>query len=163
MQPAIKLEVTVPHIILSLRGHQVADPVEAEQQHSSERLRILLPGRQSGTPPGQYSEFAPVLSHDQKERFRLFQVNDIIALGGRFLLQILRLYPTAQQQGKRTVGQLRPSDHLAFTIEFHRAEDSSGADQVDNARGLVPGLNSIVIYLNAEGKPVNYSIDGARS
>jgi len=161
VQPVIKLEVTVPHIVLSLRGH----PVEAEQQHSSERLRILLPGRQSSTSPGQYSEFAPALSHDQKERFRLFQVNDIVALGGRFLLQVLRMYPTSLPRGKRgeQVGQLRLSDHLAFSIEFHRAEDSSGADQVDNSRGLVPGLNSVVIYLDAEGKPRNFSIDGARS
>ena len=160
MQPVIKLEVTVPHIVLSLRGHQV----EAEQQHSSERLRILHPGRQSGTPPGQYSEF-PALSHDQKGRFRLFQAKDIVVQGGGFLLQILRLYPTSRLRGneEEQVGQLRLSDNLAFTIEYHHVEDSSGADQVDNARGLVPGLNSVVIYLDAEGKPCNYSIDGARS
>ncbi len=91
MQPVIKLEVTVPHIALSLRGNQVEERAEADQQDSSERLRILPLGQQSSTTSGQYSEFAPVLSHDQKGRFRLFQVNDIVAQGSGFLLQILRM------------------------------------------------------------------------
>ncbi len=66
MQPVIKLEVTVPHIALSLRGNQVEERAEADQQDSSERLRILPLGQQSGTTSGQYSEFAPALSYDQK-------------------------------------------------------------------------------------------------
>jgi len=165
VQPVIKLEVTVPHIALSLRGNQVEERAEADQQDSSERLRILPLGQQSGTTSGQYSEFAPALSHDQKGRFRLFQVNEIAAHGGGFLLQILRMYPASRQRRNRAeqVGQLRSSDNLAFTIEFRHAGDSLEAAQAHSSPKLMPGLNSVVIYLDAEGKPGNYSIDGAKS
>ena len=165
MQPAIKLEVTVPHIVLSLNGHQVENRAEADQQLPSEQLRLLPLGRQSGTTSGQYSEFTPAPSHDQIGRFCLFRLNNIVAQGGGFLLQILRMYPISRRQGNRReqVGQLRLSDNLAFTIEFCRAEDSPGVDQAHNSRGLVPGLNSVVVYLDAEGKPGSYSIDGVKS
>jgi hypothetical protein len=165
VQPVIKLEVTVPHIALSLNRHQVEDRAEADQQLPSEQLRLLPLGRQTGTISGQYGEFTPAPSHDQMERFRLFRLNNIIAQGGGFLLQILRMYPTSRQQGnmREQVGHLRLSDNLAFTIEFRRIEDSPGADQAHNSGGLVPGLNSIVIYLDTEGKPGSYSIDGVKS
>jgi hypothetical protein len=159
VQPVIKLEVTVPHIALPLSRHQVEDQAEADQQLPSEQLRLLALGRQTGTTSGQYDDFTPVPSHDQNGRFRLFRLNNIVAQGGGFLLQILRMYPSSRQQGNRReqIGQLRLSDNLAFTIEFRRA------DQAHNSRGLVPGLNSIVIYLDAEGKPGSYSIDGIKS
>jgi hypothetical protein len=165
VQPVIKLEVTVPHIALSLRGNQVEDWTEADQQLPSEQLRLLPLGRQTGTISGQYGEFAPVPSHDQNGRFRIFRLNNIVGQGGGFLLQILRMYPTSRQQGNRRggVGELRLSDNLAFTIEFRRTEDPPGADQAHNSRDLVPGLNSVVIYLDAEGKPGSYSIDGVKS
>jgi hypothetical protein len=165
VQPVIKLEVTVPHIALSLRGNQVEGRAEADLQHSSERLRILPLGQQSGTSPGQYGEFATTLSHDQKGRFRLFQVNNIVAQGGGFLLQILRMYPASRSQGNRReqAGQLRASDNLAFTIEFRHEGNLPEIAQAHSFPHLRPGLNSVVIYLDAEGKPGNYSIDGARS
>ena len=165
MQPVIKLEVTVPHIALPLSRHQVEDWAEADQQLPSEQLRLLPLGRQTGTTSGQYGEFTPTPSLDQKGRFRIFRLNNIIEQGGGFLLQILRMYPTSRQQGNRReqLGQLRLSDNLAFTIEFRRTEDSPGADQAHNSRGLVPGLNSVVIYLDAEGKPSSYSIDSVKS
>jgi len=165
VQPVIKLEVTVPHIALPLSRHQVENWAEADQQLPSEQLRLLPLGRQTGTTSGQYGEFTPVPSHDQNGRFRIFRLNNIVAQGGGFLLQILRMYPTSRQQGNRReqVGHLRLSDNLAFTIEFRRTEDSPGADQAHNSHSLVPGLNSVVIYLDAEGKPGSYSIDGVKS
>jgi hypothetical protein len=165
VQPVIKLEVTVPHIALPLSRHQVEDQAGADQQLPSEQLRLLPLGRQTGTTSGHYGEFTPAPSHEQNGRFRLFLLNNIVAQEGGFLLQILRMYPTSRQQGNRRerVGQLRLSDNLAFTIEFRRAEDSPRADQAHNSRGLVPGLNSVVIYLDAAGKPGSYSIDGIKS
>ena len=165
MQPVIKLEVTVPHIALPFSEYQLEGRAQADQQHPLERLRMLPLGQQNGTPSGQYSEFAPALPHDQKERFRLFQVNDIVAQGGGFLFQILRLYPASRLQGTRRkqAGRLRPSDHLAFSIEFRHASDSLEAAQAHSSPKLRPGLNALVIYLDAEGKPGNYSIDGTKS
>ena len=165
MQPVIKLEVTVPHIILSLNGRQIEDWAEAGQQVPSEQLCLLFPGRQTGTVSSQYTEFTPESSHEQNGRFRLFRLNNIVAQGDEFVLQILRMYPTSRQQGNRReqIGQLRSSDNLAFTIEFRRAEGSPGTDQAYNSHSRVPGLNRIVIYLDAEGKPDGYSIDSVKS
>ena len=165
MQPVIKLEVTVPHIALPLNGRQTEDRAEADQQLPSEQLRLLPLGWQSGTTSSQYSEFTPAPTYDQNDRFCLFRLKNTVAQGGGFLLQILRMYPALRQKGNRReqVGQLKLSDNLAFTIELRPTEGSLGTEEAHNSRVLVPGLNCVVIYLDAEGKPSSYSIDGVKS
>ena len=170
-EPVINLHITVPQIALPLskRRRQPA----GDQQHSTEQVRIVPLG--SDQQHERTGSDMPLTA--QKERFHLFQIKDIPAQGRTLLLQILRRYPVGNQQaqGERSEQseQLRLSDELALTIEVRRSSDlftSSEPSQPSQAEHttsispmLVPGLNAVVIFLDENGIPTNYSIDGAKS
>ncbi len=170
-EPVINLHITVPQIALPLskRRRQLA----GDQQHSPEQVRIVpLGSDQQHERTGSDMPLAV-----QKERFHLFQIKDIPAQGRTLLLQILRRYPVGNQQaqGERSEQseQLRLSDELALTIEVRRSSDlftssePSEPPQAEHTTSispmLVPGLNTVVIFLDENGIPTNYSIDGAKS
>lgn len=171
-EPVINLHITVPQIALPLskrRRQQAGD-----QQHSTEQVRIVPLGSSDQQHERTSSDMPLTV---QKERFHLFQIKDIPAQGRTLLLQVLRRYPVENQQaqGERSEQgeQLRVSDELALTIEVRRSSDlftSSEPSQPSQAEHttsispmLVPGLNAVVIFLDENGIPTNYSIDGAKS
>lgn len=185
VQPSINLEITVPHITLPLSKQHWQKGGDRDQQSTTEQVHIVSHALQAGADAGQHDEHVievPV-AKIQKERFHIFQVpalirltndatrlllssqvrrkeKDVAAQGHTFLLQILR--------GRRE--QMRPSDELAFTIEFQGTQDSPEIAQVEDTypAGLshispkaIAGLSTIVIFLDEKGKPGGYSIDGA--
>ncbi len=187
MQPSINLEITVPHITLPLSKQHWQKGGDRDQQFTTEQVHIVSPGLQAGANAGQHDEhiIEVSLAKIQKERFRIFQVSalirlandatrlllrsqarreekDVAAQGHTFLLQILR--------GRRE--QMRPSDELAFSIEFHGIQDSPEVARVEGTYPAGPshispkpiaGLSTIVIFWDEKGKPGGYSIDGAES
>jgi hypothetical protein len=162
VQPNINLEITVPHIPLSKQHWQEGG--DRDEQSTTEQVHIVFSGLQAGANAGQHDEqfIEASRARIQKERFHIFQVSNLAAQGHTFLLQILR--------GRRD--QIRPSDELAFTIEFHGIQDPpeiAGVEDTDPAGPAhiapkaIAGLSTIVIFLDEQGKPGGYSIDGAES
>lgn len=156
MQPGINLEITVPHISLSKQHRQKGG--DHDKQSTTEQVHIVFPGLQADQHDRQVIEAS--LARIQKERFHIFQVKNLAAQGHTFLLQILR--------GRRE--RMRPGDELAFTIEFHSTQGSPEIAQGTYPAGpahiapkVIAGLSTIVIFLDEEGKPGGYSIDGAES
>ncbi len=170
-EPVINLHITVPQFALPLskRRRQLA----GDQQHSREQVRIVPLG--SDQQHERTGSDMPLTV--QKERFHLFQIKDIPAQGRTLLLQVLRRYPVENQQaqGERSEQseQLRVSDELTLTVEIRRSSDLSTSSepsqpsQAEHTTSIpptfVPGLNTVVIFLDENGIPTNYSIDGAKS
>ena len=63
--------------------------------------------------------------------------------------------------------QLYATDAMAFSVKFRSSseivETSVAASTAISTPTLIPGLNRVVIYLNNEGTPAGYSIDGTES
>jgi hypothetical protein len=114
-------------------------------------------------------------------RFRMFRVGLPARQNQAFLLQIFRRYDwpnrlsrlTGAKRRKRNTanagganGQLCLTDELAFSLERCRTEQES-AEALSPASSPslipIPGLNRVVIFLDNEGTPCGYSIDGAES
>ena len=144
---------------LSRHHQQHAEDASAEdQQRYTEQVRILPLDALPNQREEHIAEVLPLTA--QTERFRIFQIKALSTQGRALLLQILRMYPATK------VEQLRLSDELAFMLEFRRAADApevSAAEHTHLPATLIPGLNSIVIFLDEAGTPTDYSIDGVKS
>jgi len=170
--PIINLEITVPRIALPLSKQRWQQVGDGDKQSTTEQVHIVPLGLHSGGNAGQRDERTAEISPAkiQKGRFHIFQVKDVAAQGRAFLLQILRPYKAGyvQERGDRRgqVEQFRPTDNLAFSLTFRSSSDPGEISQVERAYSssrVTPGLNAIVIFLDEEGKPGGYSIDGAES
>lgn len=175
----VRLEVTVPRIVLpqlhalhERRTH--AGPLDragAGQEHvrgkdeEGEQIRLLA---QELT---QFREQHPVIEATSRLihtlRFRLLQAT--MPVQGRvFGLQILRWRNWFSHDETRTASRgsddsLFVADELTFSLEFLRPQEPSPAVSSIPVSPFTAGLNQIVIFLDHDGIPVSYSIDGAES
>jgi|SRR5450755_1292691 len=176
----VRLEVTVPRIVLpqlhasnDSRTHTgQLDSVSAGQEQvrgkdneEGEQIRLLA---QELT---QFREQHPVIEATSRLihtlRFRLLQAT--MPVQGRvFGLQILRWRNMFSHHGTRTSGRESGdpwfvADELAFSLEFLRPQEPSPTVSSAPVTPFTPGLNQVVIFLDHDGIPVSYSIDGAES
>jgi len=157
--------------------------VEGRQDEELEQVRILPLGAQRDAPMPQRNE----QQHDivgeaspstaQEERFRTFRVKDVAAQGHALVLQILRRWTAGSQQRQSKATDDREqtwlSDEVAFTLEFRHTEVSQaepGGQQPRDAATVTPpgdqatlhpGVNQVLIFLDQEGIPNSYRINGA--
>lgn len=178
----VRIEVTVPRIVLpqlhaphERRTHTgQLDRASTGQEHvrgkdddEGEQIRLLA---QELT---QFREQHPVIEATSRLihtlRFRLLQAT--MPVQGRvFGLQILRWrnwfsHDRRQNRaaGRESDDSLFVSDELTFSLEFLRPQEPSPAVSSAPVTPFTPGLNQIVIFLDHDGIPVSYSIDGAES
>ncbi|HEV7234659.1 MAG TPA: hypothetical protein VGN15_00675 [Ktedonobacteraceae bacterium] len=176
----VRLEVTVPRIVLpqlhalhERRTHAgQLDRAGAGQEHvrgkdeeEGEQIRLLA---QELT---QLREQHPVIEATSRLihtlRFRLLQAT--MPIQGRvFGLQILRWrnwfsHNETRAAARESDDSLFVADELTFSLEFLRPQEPSPAVSSAPVTPFTPGLNQIVIFLDHDGIPVSYSIDGAES
>ncbi|MFL5663392.1 MAG: hypothetical protein ACJ8BW_18930 [Ktedonobacteraceae bacterium] len=155
----VNLEITVPHIVLSVTKQQ-----DSEAEKEAEQVRLSLAGFTQ--PQIIVSAGTERIAHAIK--FSLFRLK-LLEMGKPHLLQILRRRNEESSPGKQRVANEDFSvvDTSVFKLEFRRHNE--GADTVIGSTGntqgepLQAGLNRVVIYLDNEDIPVSYSIDGAES
>ncbi len=141
--------------------------VREKDEEEGEQIRLLA---QELT---QFREQHPVIEATSRLihtlHFRLLQAT--MPVQGRvFGLQILRWrnwFSSHEKQNRTADGRgsdsLFVSDELTFSLEFLRPQEPSPAVSSAPVTPFTPGLNQIVIFLDHDGIPVSYSIDGAES
>ncbi len=161
----VNLEITVPCIVLSATRKQssLAASVSVGQSRENESVRLLSPG--AVQPQVVASEGSERMTHAVK--FRLFRL-EMLEVGKPLLLQVLR-----RRNEERSLNQRREknadfsvTDTSAFALEFRQID--KGPLQVTSTgnpqeKPLEAGINRVIVYLDNEGMPGSYSIDGAES
>lgn len=161
----VNLEITVPRIVLSTTKKQssLAASASGEQSRETESVQLLSPG--AVQPQVVASEGTERMTHAVK--FRLFRLG-MLEVGKPLLLQVLRRRNEERSLNQRSEKNERFSvtDTSAFTLEFQQLdEDPLQATLTGNPqeKPLEAGINRVVVYLDKEGMPASYSIDGAES
>ena len=167
--PIVSLEVTVPRIVFatgtSSTGQGETLPIQHQYtDEDEEQVRLVPIGGQRQDIAGETSAH---MIH--AIRFRLFRMQ-VLAQGQRLLLQILRPWrkPIAESQGKENAptaehGQAYISAVSALSVEFRRRNNAAEKTLPEMAgQGIRAGLNHVIIYLDSEGTPSSYNIDGAQ-
>lgn len=183
----VNLEVSVPRIIMPTgwkRSRQGEDLLATGQHSESsndeevEQVRLSAAGLQQTPSPVQQREQRLISAREVSTRmthalrFRLFQMTITVPVRGRtFLLQVLRKCSTYidGERRKRTntnkddehSGQFSITDTSAFSVAFRPLDETAALPSA--ASPPIAGLNQVIIYLDDEGIPVSYSIDGAES
>ncbi len=176
MQPVVNLEVTVPRIIFSANKGRLRqlETLAEETGGTSPPVFRGVEGRNE-QQHDIVGEASP--STAQEERFRTFRVKDVAAQGHALVLQILRRWTAGSQQRQSKATDDREqtwlSDEVAFTLEFRHTEVSQaepGGQQPRDAATVTPpgdqatlhpGVNQVLIFLDQEGIPNSYRINGA--
>lgn len=183
--PKVHLAITIPRLTLidkepvsqsevDTRQHIDHPAQDAGDQHpvATERIEVQLvtPGTQEqpdslqGDSSKQFIEakFSPLATHTK--RFGMFRAKDIPAQGEILLLRVLRQWIAANHSKPDNTHQqneqFQLGDEIAFSVEFHRIDE---ATEIAHLLDLQTGLSRVVIFLDEEGKPCSYSIDGAES
>lgn len=175
-QPVVNLEITVPTIVLPLsknRPEHIETSLEENQDHSIEQVRLVSPEPQHDTQllrEGKQAESVNnVSSHS---RFHLFHVKDVPAHGETLLLQIFLRCKVDRHRRKNKMGRNNDrtwlTDEVAFTVKFLSISSSSEVSQARPDERLQvtrvhPSVQQVIIYVDTEGTPEGYSIDGAES
>jgi len=180
-QQSIHLEVTVPHIHFSRHSPTPVPNPALEQQATdqagveSEQVRLVSLAQQSDGKSLRSEEWQQSVGESSSHLlhsvpFQVVRINQIPLpeQGQDFLCQILRQHSALPHRTSTKVRAAQPSvtDELAFSVEFRHtasATETETRNVVDSraAPTPVPGLSRIVIYLNSEGTPDSYSIDGS--
>ncbi|GAC1379613.1 MAG: hypothetical protein NVS4B7_20070 [Ktedonobacteraceae bacterium] len=164
---SVNLEVTVPRIAFAASkspGEQRETRPVGSTSEDEEQVRLSSIGEQQQIIS---SETSAHIIH--AIRFHMFRLQFTL-VGRPLLLQVLRRWkkPTKEDQRKENTSiedyeRLYTTAASAFTVEFRSQSDTD--EKMPSGRGgqaLWPGLNHIIIYLDTEGTPSNYSIDGAQ-
>ncbi len=149
----VNLEVTVPRIVFATgKGHEAHYPDDDEEQ-----VHLTPVGAQQQLSTGETSAY---MIH--AIRFRLFRTQ-LPALGRPLLFQVLRRWHKSVDGSlARGDERLYVSNTVIFSVEFLPQSDASENASLQATRQAIhPGLNHIIIYLNDEGIPSSYTIDGA--
>lgn len=184
--PAVNLEVTVLHNLpAGLHQHEAmqapATGQYSESNESEEVQQVQL------VPVGFQLDSSLLREHRSaladipariiySIRFRILHLA-LPAPDRPFLLQILRRYNKyiGKKRRKRNVargdngatGSLYVTNAMAFSVEFcspgEIVETNLGAPAPTSTSTLIPGMNRVVIFLDNEGTPAGYTIDGAES
>lgn len=183
--PVVNLEVTVPVLPTGLHRHEPmqapATGQDGESNESEEAEQVRLIGLQKNSSHHQPREqrtatSAAPLRMIHSIRFRVFHLT-APAQDQPFLLQVFRRYIeyTGKKRRKRNQGKennalarsFYMTDAQAFSVEFRPSseivETTVAASIPTSTPTLTPGMNRVVIYLDKEGTPASYSIDGAES
>jgi hypothetical protein len=160
-QLIVNLEVTVPRLILPIPSLDLdATSTEAEQVRLSsidaQETSALAQHDQQAVTVGEAMTSATYAA--QQESFRLFSIKHVQIHGQTLLLQIVRLWKRRNRAQRGTVTQpTHLIDELTFTIKVRQSKAPSEGTR----RTPFPGRNQVVIFLDEEGIPTNYSIDEA--
>ena len=176
----VNLEVTVPRIIPAKGqppGRSGTATGEQRSEHSQsedvgEQVRIVpldQPARQHSIPRQEGTLVASRMVHTMP--FRLFRLK-VPDQAQSFLLQVFRrsnrliseVGPKTPRSGTES---LYLSDEMALSIEIrHTGEPGRAPTEPTTTTPALPiigGKNRVVMYLNSEGTPESYSIDGVKS
>jgi hypothetical protein len=160
-QLIVNLEVTVPSLILPIPSLDLdATSAEAEQVRlSSTDTRETTARAQAGQQPASVGEVTTSATYGaQQEPFRLFAIKHIQTHGQALLLQILRHWKRRNQaRGATATQSAHLTDELLFTVEVRQSKTPAEGTR----RTPYPGRNQVIIFLDEEGIPNSYSIDGA--
>jgi len=181
----VNLEVTVPRIVLpaclnrhaSMQAQATSQYSESNESEDVEQVRLVLIGLQqdpalhlSDEQPGGRGDVWTRMAHSI--RFRVFHVT-VPVHAQPFLFQVLRrcnkYFDKRRPKGNNLkednvhVEQLYVTNAMAFSVEFRSSSEIVETNLAISTPTLIPGLNRVVIYLDNEGTPAGYSIDGAES
>ena len=160
-QLIVNLEVTVPRLILPIPSLDLS-----ETSDKAEQVRLSSINAQETALQAQHDQQPVVVGEAtisatyaaQQEPFRLFSIKHVQMHGQTLLLQLLRLWKRRDQGRGRTATQpAHLTDELRFTVEVRQSQVPSEGTR----RTLLPGCNRVIIFLDEEGIPANYSIDEA--
>ena len=160
-QLIVNLEVTVPHLILpipSLDFSETSDEAEQVRLSSIDAQETAVQAQHDQQPVVVGEATVSATYAAQQEPFRLFSIKHVQTHGQALLLQILRLWKRRNQRQHGARIQLEHlTDELTFTIEVRQSK----APSEETRRISFPGHNQVIIFLDEEGIPTSYSIDGA--
>ena len=160
-QLLVNLEVTVPRLILpipSLDLGATSDEAEQVRLSSIDAQETSALAWHDQQPIAVGEAIASATYAAQQEPFRLFAIKHIQTYGQALLLQILRLWKRRDQTQRGTATEAAHlTDELLFTVEVRQSESPSE----ETSRTPFPGRKQVIIFLDEEGIPNNYSIDGA--
>jgi hypothetical protein len=181
----VNLEVTVPRIILAKDPSRPGWRGTATSEQSSEYSQSEDVGEQVRIVP--LDQPTARLSALQLEGtsaesrmihtmpFRLFRLK-VPNQAQAFLLQVFRrrgrfINEKRQKTPGSDIESLYLSDEMALSIEIrHTGEPGSEPDKTPTeptittpAPPIIAGKNRVILYLNGEGTPESYSIDGVES
>jgi len=181
----VNLEVTVPRIIPAKGpprpGRSGTATGEQRSEHSQsedtgEQVCIVpldQPARQHSIPRQEGTLVASRMVHTMP--FRLFRLK-VPDQAQSFLLQVFRrrnrlISEVGPRNPRSDTESLYLSDEMALSIEIrHTGEPGSEPDRAPTepttstpALPIIGGKNRVVMYLNSEGTPESYSIDGVKS
>lgn len=181
----VNLEVTVPRIIPAkgpprpVRSGTATGEQRSEHSHSEdvgEKVRIVplgQPARQHSTPHQEGTLVASRMVNTLP--FRLFRLK-VPDQAQSFLLQVFRrrnrfISEVGPKTPRNDTESLYLSDEMTLSIEIrHSGEPGSEPDRAPTepttttpALPIIVGKNRVVMYLNNEGTPESYSIDGVKS
>ena len=160
-QLIVNLEVTVPRLILpipSLDLGATSDETEQVRLSSIDAQDTSALAQHDQQPVAVSEATASATYAAQQEPFRLFSIKHVQTHGQALLLQIVRLWKRRDRAQRGTVTQpAHLTDELTFTVEVRQSK----APPEGARRTPFPGRNQVVIFLDEEGIPTNYSINGA--
>lgn len=181
----VNLEVTVPRIILAkgaphsswsgtATGEQSSE--HSQREDTEEQVRIVpldQPVSQRSALQQEGTRAEQRMVHAMPFRLFRLKVPDQVQ---SFLIQVFRqrgpYTSTSRPKTPRSnIESLYHSDEMTLSLEIrHTAEPSSEPERAPTepaittpALPIIAGKNRVVIYLNREGTPANYSIDGVES
>ena len=179
--PVVNLEVTVPVLPTGLHRHgpmqapatsQYSESIESEEVEQVRLVPIGLQRDPSLHQPREQAISDVPARMIHSIRFRVFHLT-VPAHGQPFLLQVLRRYNEyiGKKRRKRNLAkednahsrQLYVSDAMTYSVEFRSSSEIVETTVALSTPTLIPGMNRVVIYLDNEGTPSGYSIDGAES
>jgi hypothetical protein len=182
--PKVHLAITIPHLMLIDKesvsqsevdsGQHIDHPAQVagnQQPGATERIEVqLLTTGTQKHPDSPQDDSAKRLMEAklspltlQTKQFGVFHAKDIPAQGEMLLLRVLRQWMAGKRPGPDNTHQneqFQRSDEMAFSVEFHHVDE---ATEIAHLSDLQTGLSRVVIFLDEEGKPCSYSIDGAES
>lgn len=175
----VNLEVTVPRIIVATgiphvdSSEKETGEQDSEREDVREQVRLVPLGQRQDTSvqrrsASQQEDLEASLRVAHTVRFRVFRVQ-LPAQAQSFLLQVHRWRALFSEAEKRPAANSSHdpfylSDKVSFSLEYRRStEPGKVAEEPTQASKVIPGMNKVVVYLNSEGAPESFSIDGAAS
>jgi hypothetical protein len=157
----VNLEVTVPRLILPIPAldlNELGDEAEQVRLSSIDAQETSVPRHYDWQPAVVGETTASATYAAQQEPFRLFSLKQLQTHGQALLLQLLRLWKRRDQAPHLPVTQpAHLTEELLFTVEVRQGKASAEGAR----RTPFPGRNQVIIFLDEEGTPTSYSIDGA--
>lgn len=147
---AVNLEIAVPRILLPTKeARSPSSGSEKDEADDTEDVRVVTQGK------GEIVEY-DVIGDDRRKQqqgisFRVFRAR-AIDVEKTLLCRVFR--------GGTITHGLRVTDEVAFKLAVRQAEPS---DDTPEHPSLTANTHLVTLYIDAEGIPTTYRIDGAES